>query len=204
MKASSAGFALATLPIVGAAFVTSSDSPDTEVVPAGTSAQVKTATPQLLRKVVVEHRALECARPFEAVHKALIESVPALKPELSEMLVRGEQEKIATARRDWPKLWIFLVRDHGALTAADGQSSRAMQYEIGNPLTAERMTRHVLPAGLYAPLRVILYQAPSGRAIFEYDLPSSLFGQFGDERVAKVGLELDAELEAALLAASGG
>jgi len=43
----------------------------------------------------------------------------------------------------------------------------------------------------------------SGRAMFECDLPSSLFWQFGDERVAQVGQELDAELEAVLLAASG-
>ncbi len=77
-----------------------------------------------------------------------------------------------------------------------------MQYEIGNPLTAERMTRHVLAAGLYAPLRVVLYEDESGKAIFEYDLPSSLFSQFGDEQVAQVGRELDAELEAALQSAS--
>jgi len=203
MKASSAGLTLATLPIAGVAFATSSEGADTDVVPVGSGAQVKIAAPRLLRRVSVEHRALECTHPFEAVHKTLIESVPALKPELAEILVRGDQEKIATARRDWPKLWIFLVRDHGALTAADGQLSKAMQYEIGNPLTAERMTRHVLAAGLYAPLRVMLYEDASGHAIFEYDLPSSLFGQFGDERVAKVGRELDAELEAALLAASG-
>ena len=61
----------------------------------------------------------------------------------------------------------------------------------------------MLAAGLYAPLRVILYEDASRRAIFAYDLPSSLFGQFGDERVAQVGQELHAELEAALLAASG-
>jgi hypothetical protein len=203
MRASSVGLALPTPPMAGTAFATSSGGSDTEVVPAGGGAQVKGAASRLLRKVAVEHRMLECARPFEAVHQALIESVPALKRELSEILVRGDQEKIATARRDWPKLWIFLVRDHGALTAADGQSSKAVQYEIGNPLTAERMTRHVLAAGLYAPLRVILYEDASGRAIFEYDLPSSLFGQFGVEQVAQVGQELDGELEAALLAASG-
>jgi hypothetical protein len=183
--------------------VTASEGSDTGGVSVGVGAQAKVAASRLLRKLSVEHRALECTRPFEVVHKAFIESVPAVKPELSEILVRGDQERIAAARRDWPKLWIFLVRDHGALTAADGQTSKAMQYEIGNPLTAERMTRHVLAAGLYAPLRVILYEDTSGRAIFEYDLPSSLFGQFGDERVAQVGQELDAELEAALLAASG-
>ena len=159
--------------------------------------------PRLLRTLSVEHRALQCARSFDEVHRALIDSVPALKPEVSEMLVRGEREKVAVARREWPKLWLFLVRNHGELTAADGLTSKAMQYEIGNPLTAERMTRHALAAGLYAPLRVILYEDESGKAIFEYDLPSSLFGQFGDERITQVGRELDAELETVLQAASG-
>jgi hypothetical protein len=53
---------------------------------------------------------LECARSFEEVHSALIKLVPALKPEVSEIPVRGETEKVAAARRDGPKLWLFLVR----------------------------------------------------------------------------------------------
>jgi hypothetical protein len=126
-----------------------------------------------------------------------------LRPEMSEILARGQNEKVTIARRDWPKLWLFVMRNHGQLTAADGLASKAMQYEIGNPLTAERMTRHVLAAGLYAPLRVILYESSAGHAVFEYDLPSSLFEQFGDERITQVGRELDAELETVLQAASG-
>jgi hypothetical protein len=51
-------------------------------------------------------------------------------------------------------------------------------------------------------LRVILYEDESGKVIFEYDLPSSLFGQFGDERITQVGRKLDAELETLLQAAS--
>jgi hypothetical protein len=160
------------------------------------------ATPRSVRTVSVEHRSLQCARSFDEVHRAVIDSVPALKPEVSEILVRGEKDKVAIARREWPTLWLFLVRNHGGLLAADGRNAKAMQYEIGNPLTAERMTRHVLAAGLYAPLRVVLYEDESGKAIFEYDLPSSLFSQFGDEQVAQVGRELDAELEAALQSAS--
>jgi uncharacterized protein (DUF302 family) len=57
-----------------------------------------------------------------------------------------------------------------------------MQYEIGNPLTAERMTRHALAAGLYAPLRVMLYEDESGKEVWR---------------------ELDAELETVLQAAGG-
>jgi len=82
------------------------------------------------------------------------------------------------------------------------QLCRAVQYDIGNPLTATRMTRHQLPASLYAPLRVVLYENEDGHAIFEYDRPSSLFGQFGDERVTAVGRELDASLERTLLKAA--
>jgi hypothetical protein len=161
------------------------------------------AAPRLVRTVSVEHRFLECSRSFEEVHRAVIDLVPALKPEVSEILIRGDKDKVAIARRDWPKLWLFLARNHGGLVAADGQNAKAVQYEIGNPLTAERMTRHVLAAGLYAPLRILLYEDEAGKAIFEYDLPSSLFSQFGDEEVTQVGRELDAELESTLLAASG-
>jgi hypothetical protein len=53
--------------------------------------------PWLLRSLSVEHRALQCARPFDVVHEALIDSVPALKPEVSEILVRADKEKIAIA-----------------------------------------------------------------------------------------------------------
>ncbi len=154
------------------------------------------------RMLMIEHRVLRCSRAFELVHDALVAGVPTLDPELARMLARGERERVKAARRNLPKLWIFSIRDHGSLTAANGLKSKAMQYEIGNPLTAERMTRYRLAAGLYAPLRVILYE-DEGQAIFEYDLPSSLFGQFGDDRVTSVGLELDEELEATLLVAAG-
>jgi hypothetical protein len=64
------------------------------------------------------------------------------------------------------------------------------------------MTRHRLAAALYAPLRVVLFEDEDGRSVFEYDQPSSLFGQFDDERVTEVGRYLDAALEAALLQAA--
>jgi hypothetical protein len=152
---------------------------------------------------LIEHRILRCSRAFESVHDALVAGVPTLEPDLAEMLVQGEREKVEAARRTLPKLWMFLTRDHGALTAVNGLTARAIQYEIGNPLTAERMTRHVLAAALYAPLRVVLYEDERGQAVLEYDLPSSFFGQFGDDRVTSVGLELDEELEATLLVAAG-
>ena len=60
------------------------------------------------------------------------------------------------------------------------------------------MTRYQLPAVLYAPLRVVLFEDDQGRGIFEYDKPSSFFSQYGDERATEVGRYLDATLEAVL------
>jgi uncharacterized protein (DUF302 family) len=79
-----------------------------------------------------------------------------------------------------------------------GHARKAVQYEIGNPLTASKMTRHQLAAGLYAPLRVVLYEDQEGGSVFEYDRPSSLFGQFGDQEVNDVAHGLDVALERAL------
>ena len=56
---------------------------------------------------------------------------------------------------------------------------------------------------LYAPLRVVLFEDQQGKAVFEYDKPSSFFSQFGDERVTEVGRYLDQTLEAVLLDAAG-
>ena len=70
-----------------------------------------------------------------------------------------------------------------------------MQYVVGNPLFAVEMTRHAIGASLYAPLRVLIYEADDGKTCIEYDKPSSLFGQFGDERVGRMAAALDRKLE---------
>jgi uncharacterized protein (DUF302 family) len=150
----------------------------------------------------VDHVQISCARPFAEVWATLQKDAPALDPQLAQDLTAARTDAIAERRANGPKLWLFLTRDHGALLAAEDRRERALQLEIGNPLTAERMTRRHLGAALYAPLRVVLYQDAQGRAVFEYDLPSSLFGQFGDPEIAAVGQELDEELEKLLLNAA--
>ena len=81
------------------------------------------------------------------------------------------------------------------LLAIAGLKRQAIQYDIGNPLTASLMTRHNISAALYAPVRVLLLESPEGGVAFEYDRPVSTFGQFGDERVNIVARELDENLE---------
>ena len=63
------------------------------------------------------------------------------------------------------------------------------------------MTQHDIRAGLYAPLRVLLYENEDGKPCVEYDKPSSLFGQFGDDRISPTAAMLDQKLEALVSAA---
>ena len=90
---------------------------------------------------------------------------------------------------------LFRTSDHGALLRLVGQKKKAVQYLVGNPLFAIQMTQHDVRAGLYAPLRVLLYENEDGKTCVEYDRPSSLFGQFGNANVTKVATMLDRKLE---------
>jgi uncharacterized protein (DUF302 family) len=75
-----------------------------------------------------------------------------------------------------------------------GSPKKAKQYVVGNPLIAMTMTRHDIRAALYAPLRVLVYEAEDRTTRVEFDQPSSLFGQFDHPEVMSVGLSLDKKL----------
>ena len=152
--------------------------------------------------IEVEHIRIESAKSFADVRAALERNVPQLDSTLLKVLADGDVERANRAKAQGPELFIFQIRDHGALLAIAGKARNALQYEIGNPLTATLMTRHRLSAALYAPIRVVLYENDAGHGVFEYDQPSTTFGQFGDERVTAVARGLDAALERALLAAA--
>ena len=96
---------------------------------------------------------------------------------------------------------LFATHNHGALLRLAGQQRKAIQYVVGNPLFALQMTQHDIRASLYAPLRVLIYEDGQGKTCVEYDRPSSLFGQFGNDRIAPTAAMLDNKLEALVAAA---
>jgi uncharacterized protein (DUF302 family) len=155
------------------------------------------------RTIAVEHVKIASERSFAEVRRRLEDTLPKLDASITEALRSGDQNRATEYDHNGPKLSIFEQRDHGSLLQAFGGRRNALQYEIGNPVTASKMTCYQLAAALYAPLRVVLFEDEQGKGIFEYDKPSSFFGQYGDERVAEVGRYLDVALEAALRQAAG-
>jgi hypothetical protein len=158
---------------------------------------------KVIKQLSIQHVTMFSKRSFAEVQEALEKAVPRLDPTIIPALYKGEVERAKEYEEKGPKLAIFSHRNHGWLLAITGRKRNTIHYEIGNPITASRMTRHNLGAALYAPLRVILREDDEGRGVFEYDLPSTFFGQFGDERITAIGLQLDADLNAALSNAAG-
>jgi uncharacterized protein (DUF302 family) len=146
------------------------------------------------RKIEVEHVVLDSPKPFAEAREKLEAAVPPLDEEVTSLLRSGVSDALKSRLEALHGFYIFLKRDHGALVGLHEEARHALQYEIGNPYTASTLTRYNLGVGLYAPFRVILYEKDGGGSRVEYDLPSSLFGQFGDDRITKEAYRGDAAL----------
>ena len=148
-------------------------------------------------KIMVEHVRVKVAKPFDEVSAAFEARLGKFDPAVYEQLRKGDDPEAVRARIEsmaGPSgFMLFRTSDHGAILRLVGQRRKAVQYLVGNPLFAVEMTRHAIGAALYAPLRVLIYEEVGGTCI-EYDLPSSLFGQFKDERVDRVAVSLDRKL----------
>jgi uncharacterized protein (DUF302 family) len=157
-------------------------------------------------RISIEHVRLTVDRPFDAFRTSFEGQLGHFHPSAYEALEHGDPQA-ARARLEsmtGPSgFMLFRTSDHGAVLRLVGMPRKAMQYLLGKPLITVEMTRHAIGAALYAPLRVLLYEAEEGTTCVEYDLPSSLFGQFGSEDVDRVAESLDRKLEALIATASG-
>ena len=91
-------------------------------------------------------------------------------------------------------LMIFSSQDHGQLLLLAGQRKKAMRYILGNPRVAMQMTQHDIRAALYVPLSVLFYEVGENAVRAEFDRPSSLLGQFNNQKVTEVAIDLDVKL----------
>jgi uncharacterized protein (DUF302 family) len=150
-------------------------------------------------KVTIEHIHVETEKPFDEVTAALEARMGKFDPAVYEQLRSGAGSEAVRARLEGMAgpsgFMLFRTSDHGSLLRLAGQTKKAVQYLLGNPLFAVRMTQHDIRASLYAPLRVLVYEDEGGKTCVEYDRPSSLFGQFGNASVTEVATMLDRKLE---------
>jgi uncharacterized protein (DUF302 family) len=151
-------------------------------------------------RFTVDHVCRTTDKPFEDVTAAFVQQLGRFDPDVYQVLTAGGDAEAARTRIEamaGPSgFMLFGTQDHGSLLRLAGQKRKALQYVVGNPLFALQMTEHDIRASLYAPLRVLIYEEGEGRTCVEYDKPSSLFGQFGNDRITPTATMLDRKLEA--------
>jgi uncharacterized protein (DUF302 family) len=150
--------------------------------------------------ITVDHVRRTTDKPFGDVTTAFERQLGRFEPGVYQALAAGGDAEGARAKIEamaGPSgFMLFATHNHGALLRLAGQQRKAIQYVVGNPLFALQMTQHDIRASLYAPLRVLIYEDGQGKTCVEYDRPSSLFGQFGNDRISPTAAMLDRKLEA--------
>lgn len=149
--------------------------------------------------LTVEHIRISSNRSFDEV-KATLESrlqtydVARLIPFMQKGDIAGARAELEKVGSPTGLSILYSLNHGGALAMEGGGPRRAVGYGIGNVLVANSMTKHSLAAGLYAPVRVVLYEASDGTAAIEYDRPSSMFALFKDAAIDSVAKRLDVVL----------
>lgn len=85
--------------------------------------------------------------------------------------------------------------DQGKMLSMTGFKLQARLFLVGNPTVGKELFSQNRAVGLYVPLRVSVYADGDGRTYIEYDKPSTLLAQFGDEKIGMVGKMLDEKLD---------
>jgi uncharacterized protein (DUF302 family) len=165
-------------------------------------AQPMTETSISTTIISVEHVVVRTKKPYIEVKAALEARLGRLDSSIRSLVNKNRVDELRAALEKLAGkdgLAIHYVAAHGDWLILNGGRRNGNVYYIGNVLSAVAMTRENFGAGLYAPLRVAVYEDGNGTT-FEYDKPSTLFAQFHDPKIDEVAHSLDDRL-AALLAA---
>lgn len=144
----------------------------------------------------VEHIKIVTSKPYPEV-KANVEKLGRFDERVRVFLKNNDVEAFRAALKEITGvdgLAIHYIAIHGDFLALKGESRELIAYYIGNVLSATEMTNVNPAAGLYAPLRVVVYANDRGGTTLEYDKPSSMFGQFKHPVIDDMGASLDARL----------
>jgi uncharacterized protein (DUF302 family) len=152
--------------------------------------------------VPVEHITLTTSRRYADIKRELESRLGRLDDGIRAMLKNNDLDGVRAGLQKaagTDGLAIHYIGPHGEWLALAGERKNTTAYLIGNVLYAVQMTSVNVAAGNYAPLRVVLYENADGGSTFEYDKPSTLFGQFGEAAIDEVAAELDQKLGTLLL-----
>ncbi len=84
--------------------------------------------------------------------------------------------------------------DQGKMLSMAGLQLKAKLFLVGNPNVGKQLFEQNHAVGLYVPLRIFVFADAGGKTIVEYDKPSAVLAQFGNEKIGMVAKMLDEKL----------
>jgi uncharacterized protein (DUF302 family) len=96
----------------------------------------------------------------------------------------------------------FIHFDLGGILCKERKDApRSLRLVVGNPLIMKQMVEHVPDAGSYAPVTILIDERADGVHL-SYDRMASLLAPYRNPEALTVAQDLDAKVEALLMAAA--
>jgi uncharacterized protein (DUF302 family) len=166
------------------------------------------ATHMGIQEVHIQRVNIVTAEPFDTVVARIDAQIghpdmAAFRKSLSAAQNEAEMEKVVNpvTRPNW--IMEFTRFDHGEVLQKENGTAnpRILRIVAGNPLIMKEMVKHVVDAGSYAPITILIEERPDSVRI-SYDRMASYLAPYGNSDALKVARELDAKVERILTAAA--
>ncbi len=144
--------------------------------------------------VVMDHVTIETSTPFQMVTSRLNGEVKRFDESYRTLLNENKIDELRAKLIQGLEpdgFMIHFVAEQGDLSALDGTRRQGSVYYLGNVIAAAQLTKVNFGAALYAPLQLNVYENAHGGTTFEYDKPSTQFGQFHNADIDKIAHTLD-------------
>lgn len=179
----------------------------------GMSAQTATttkgeATHMSIQEVQVQRVSIVTTEPFDTVVDRIDAAIGhpdmvAFRKSFSSAQNEAEMEKVVDPVTRPNGLMEFTRFDLGEVLRKENGTAkpRILRIVAGNPLIMKEMVKHVVDAGSYAPVTILIEERPDSVRI-SYDRMASYLAPYGNSDVLNVARELDAKVERILTAAA--
>jgi len=176
-------------------------------IPSKTAA-IKLETHKTIQEVNVQRVNFISTEPFDTVVARIDAAIGhpdmvAFNKHLAAAKNEAEMEKVVNPVTQPNNLMEFVRFNIGEVLQKDNGTTkpRILRIVAGNPLIMKEMAKHVVDAGSYAPVTILIEERPDSVRI-SYDRMASYLAPYGNGDALKVARELDAKVERILTAAA--
>jgi uncharacterized protein (DUF302 family) len=161
-----------------------------------------------IQEVHVQRVSIVTTEPFDTVVARIDAEIghpdmAAFRKSFSAAQNEAEMKKVVDPVTQPNGLMEFTRFDLGEVLQKENGTTepRILRIVAGNPLIMKEMVKHVVDAGSYAPVTILIEERPDSVRI-SYDRMASYLAPYGNEDALKVARELDAKVERILTAAA--